>query len=130
MQTYEDFADPRGKYVCLLYVLREPLNPEALIVAGDDASRVQWFSAENLESLPYLAFNHIRLLRTALRQFFTAYYHEAVGLQEVEACQCEREFASGLRCPNTAYWRYYGVALCPKDVHLATRNKDGIRLSV
>lgn len=32
--------DPRGKYVCLLYVLKEPLNSEALIKAGDDASHV------------------------------------------------------------------------------------------
>ncbi len=26
VQTYEDFEDPRGKYVCLLYVLSEPLE--------------------------------------------------------------------------------------------------------
>src|SRR5215469_12788160 len=31
VQTYEDFEDPRGKYACLLYVLAEPLNPEATI---------------------------------------------------------------------------------------------------
>ena len=67
VQTYEDFEDPRGKYVCLLYVLSEPLNPEAQIEAGDDASRVQWHLVENLQSLPDLAFNHIRLLRMALR---------------------------------------------------------------
>ncbi len=81
--------------MCLLYVLREPLNPEALIEAGDDASRVQWFSVESLQSLPFLAFNHIRLLRMALRQFFTSYYHDAVGMQEIEACQCEVESAPG-----------------------------------
>ena len=27
--TFEDFEDPRGKYLCLLYVLSEPLGPEA-----------------------------------------------------------------------------------------------------
>src|SRR6266852_1714526 len=47
VQTYEDFEDPRGKYVCLLYVLAEPLRPEASIEAGDDASHVQWFSVDN-----------------------------------------------------------------------------------
>src|SRR5258706_1408156 len=89
VQTYEDFEDPRGKYVCLLYVLSEPLGPEASIEAGDDASHVQWHSVENLQNLPHLAFNHIRLLRMALRQFFTQYYHDAVGIQETDVCQCE-----------------------------------------
>jgi 8-oxo-dGTP diphosphatase len=116
VQTYEDFEDPRGKYVCLLYTLREPLSTEAPIEAGDDASRVQWHSVENLQSLPYLAFNHIRLLRKALRQFFTSYYHAAVGMQEIEDCQCERESSTGMRCPNTAYWRYKGIATCPRDM--------------
>src|ERR1051326_397174 len=35
VQTYEDFEDSRGKYVCLLYVLRELLSPEASTEAGD-----------------------------------------------------------------------------------------------
>ncbi len=121
VQTYEDFEDPRGKYVCLLYVLREPLSPEASVEAGDDASRVQWHSVENLQSLPYLAFNHIRLLRMALRQFFTAYYHDAVGMQEIDACQCEVESSPGVRCPNTAYWRYDGTAICPRDIRLVEK---------
>jgi 8-oxo-dGTP diphosphatase len=82
VQTYEDFEDPRGKYVCLLYVLREPLNVDASVEAGDDASRVQWHSVENMQSLPDLAFNHLRLLRMALRRFFTAYYHDAVEMQD------------------------------------------------
>src|SRR5258708_34205647 len=72
VQTYEDFEDPRGKYVCLLYVLREPLGPEARIEAGDDASPLQWPPGEKLQNLPYLAFNHIRLLRMALPHFFTS----------------------------------------------------------
>src|SRR5215470_6585075 len=41
VHTFQDFADPRGKYVCLLYVLSEPLSPEASIEAGDDAAHVQ-----------------------------------------------------------------------------------------
>jgi 8-oxo-dGTP diphosphatase len=89
VQTYEDFEDPRGKYVCLLYTLSEPLNLETSIEAGNDAAPVQWYSVENLDALPYLAFNHIRLLHAALRQFFTSYYHEAVGLQAIDSCQCE-----------------------------------------
>lgn len=28
VQTYEDFEDPRGKYICLLYVLSEPLSSQ------------------------------------------------------------------------------------------------------
>ncbi len=39
--THEDFEDPRGKYVCLLYVLAEPLNSEATIEVNDDASHIQ-----------------------------------------------------------------------------------------
>src|SRR6266581_5618001 len=102
VQTYEDFEDSRGKYVCLLYTLSEPLSPEARIEAGDDASRVQWYSVENLQALPYLAFNHIRLLRMALRQFFTSYYHDALGMQVIEEdCQCEVKRSSGEQCSNT-----------------------------
>lgn len=121
VQTYEDFEDSRGKYVCLLYVLREPLGPEARIEAGDDASRVQWHSVENLQNLPDLAFNHIRLLRMALRQLFTSYYHTALGMQEIDECQCEVEKSRGLRCSNTAYWRYNGIAVCPKDIELLVK---------
>ncbi len=125
VQTYEDFEDPRGKYVCLLYVLREPLSPEAKIEAGDDASHVQWYSVENLQSLPPLAFNHIRLLRMALRQLFTSYYHNALGVQEIDACQCEIEKPSGQRCSNTAYWRYNGMAICPRDMQLIVNGSRG-----
>jgi 8-oxo-dGTP diphosphatase len=123
-QTYEDFEDPRGKYVCLLYVLSEPLSPEARIEAGDDASHVQWHSVENLQNLPDLAFNHIRLLRMALRQLFTSYYHNALGMQEIDACQCEIEKSSGLHCPNTAYWRYNGIAVCPRDIRLVVKQSE------
>jgi 8-oxo-dGTP diphosphatase len=118
VQTYEDFEDSRGKYVCLLYVLSEPLSPDARIEAGDDASHVQWHGVENFQNLPDLAFNHIRLLRMALRQFFTSYYHEAVGIQEIDICQCEVERSPGLYCTNTAYWRYNGLAVCPRDIQL------------
>jgi 8-oxo-dGTP diphosphatase len=124
VQTYEDFEDPRGKYVCLLYVLREPLGPEAKTEAGDDASRVQWHSVENLQNLPDLAFNHIRLLRMALRQMFTSYYHNALGMQEIDACQCEIEISPGLRCSNTAYWCHNGVAVCPRDIESVVKRSE------
>jgi 8-oxo-dGTP diphosphatase len=121
VQTFEDFEDSRGKYVCLLYVLSEPLSPEASIEAGDDACCVQWHSVENLQALPDLAFNHIRLLRMALHQLFTSYYHDALRMQEIDACQCEIETSLGLRCSNTAYWRYNGIAVCPRDIQLAVK---------
>jgi 8-oxo-dGTP diphosphatase len=123
VQTYEDFEDPRGKYVCLLYVLSEPLNPEAAIEAGDDASHVQWHAVDNLLSLPYLAFNHIRLLRAALRQLFTSHYQRALGMQETETCQCEVEISSDQHCSNTAYWRYNGVAICPRHIQSVVRKQ-------
>ncbi len=118
VQTYEDFEDARGKYVCLLYVLKEPLSAAASTNAGDDASHVQWHSVANLQNLPDLAFNHIRLLRKALRQLFTSYYHQSLGMQAIEECQCEVERPAGLRCSNTAYWRYKGIAVCPEDIEL------------
>src|SRR5260370_33991968 len=113
VQTYEDFEDPRGKYVCLLYVLREPLRPEASIEAGDDASHVQWYAVENLQSLPDLAYNHIRLLREALRHLFTAYYQNALRMPAIDACRCEVERSPGQRCASTPYGRDNGVPLCP-----------------
>lgn len=124
VQTYEDFEDPRGKYVCLLYVLSEPLSPDVSIEAGDDASYAQWHEVENLQSLPDLAFNHIRLLREALRQLFTSYYHNAVGIQEIDVCQCEVKGSTSQRCSNTAYWRYHDVALCPRHIQSAVRKQD------
>jgi 8-oxo-dGTP diphosphatase len=124
VQTYEDFEDLRGKYVCLLYVLSEPLGLEAKIEAGDDAAYVQWQAVENLQSLPYLAFNHIRLLRMALRQMFTSYYHDAVGMQEIDACQCEVKVSSDQVCPNTAYWRYNGIAVCPAHIQPVVEARD------
>ena len=121
VQTFEDFEDPRGKYVCLLYVLSEPLGPEARIEAGDDACRVQWHAVENVQNLPDLTFNHIRLLGMALRQLFTSYYQNALGMQEIDSCQCEVEEPSGLRCANTAYWRYNEIAVCPRHIQLAVK---------
>ncbi len=123
VQTFEDFQDPRGKYVCLLYVLSAPLSPEARIEAGDDASSAQWHPVENLQNLPDLAFNHIRLLRMALRQLFTSYYHNAVGMQEIDACPCEVERSPGLHCSNTAYWRYKGIAVCPRHMQLVVKKQ-------
>jgi 8-oxo-dGTP diphosphatase len=121
VQTYEDFEDPRGKYVCLLYVLSEPLSPEASIEAGDDASHVH--AVENMQSLPDLAYSHIRLLRMALRQLFTSYYHNAVGMHEIDACQCEVERFPGQHCSNPAYWRYNGIAICPRHIQSVVRKQ-------
>jgi 8-oxo-dGTP diphosphatase len=115
--TFEDFQDPRGKYLCLLYVLSEPLSSSATIQAGGDVSRVQWYSVDDVRSLPALAFNHIKLLSRALRQMFTSQYQSVLGLQAmVTSCQCEVEKSLGQRCSNTAYWRYNGIAVCPKDI--------------
>lgn len=124
VQTYEDFDDPRGKYVCLLYVLSEPLGSEASIKAGDDASHVQWHAVEDLQSLPDLAFNHIRLLRMALRHLFTSLFHPALGMQEVDACQCEMGQIPGQRCSSTAYWRYNGIAVCPRHFQSVVKNQS------
>lgn len=124
VQTYEDFEDPRGKYVCLLYVLAEPLRPEASIEAGDDASHVQWHAVENLQGLPDLAYNHIRLLREALRHLFTAYYQNALGMQAIDARQCEVERSPSQRCANTAYWRYNGVTLCPSHMQSVVSKQE------
>lgn len=123
--TFEDFQDPRGKYVCLLFVLSEPLSLSVTIQAGDDASHVQWYSVDDLEGLSDLAFNHIRLLRMALRQMFTAQYQSVLGLQSVAAsCQYEVEKSPGRRCSNTAYWRYNGIAVCPKDIRAVVEAQD------
>ncbi len=120
--TFEDFEDPRGKYLCLLYVLSEPLSSSAIIQAGDDAFYVQWHSVEDLRTLPDLAYNHIRLLRMALCQMFTAQYQSALGLQALATpCQCEVEKSPGLRCSNTAYWRYHDIAVCPRDIQSAVK---------
>jgi 8-oxo-dGTP diphosphatase len=123
--TFEDFEDPRGKYLCLLYVLREPLSSSATIQAGDDAAHVQWHSVDDVRTLPDLAYNHIRLLRMALRQMFTAQYQSALGLQALATPgQCEVETSPGQRCSNTAYWRYDGMAVCPRDIRSAMKVHD------
>ena len=59
----------------------------------------------------------------ALRQLFTFYYHNALDLQEIDACQCAVERTSGQRCSNTAYWRYEGIAICPRDIHIAVKKQ-------
>ena len=124
--TFEDFQDPRGKYLCLLYVLSEPLSSSATIQAGGDVSRVQWYSVDDLRTLPDLAFNHIKLLRMALHQMFTSQYQNALGLQAVAtSCQCEIETSPGQRCSNTAYWRYNGMALCPRDIQAVVEEGQG-----
>src|SRR5258707_4721606 len=84
VQTYEDFEDPRGKYVCLLYVLSEPLRPEASIEAGDDAAHVQWHALKIFHNLPDLAYNHNRLLHECLSNILTFYYPYALRLLKTD----------------------------------------------
>jgi hypothetical protein len=89
------------------------------IQAGGDVSRVQWYSVDDLRTLPDLAFNHIRLLRMALHQMFTSKYQSALGLQAVAtSCQCEIETSPGQRCSNTAYWCYNGMPVCPRHIQV------------
>lgn len=126
VQTLQDFEDPRGKYLCQLYVLSEPLSSEAKIEAGDDASHAQWYPVENLQELPNLAFNHIKLLHMALHQMFTSHYHNASGLQTIDICQCEVENTTSQCCTNTAYWRYNDVAICPRHIQLAVEKQEVI----
>jgi len=123
--TFEDFQDPRGKYLCLLYVLSEPLSSSDTIQAGGDVSRVHWYSVDEVQSLPALAFNHVKLLSVALRQMFTSQYQSVLGLQALATiCQCEVEKSPGQRCSNTAYWRYNGIAVCPRDIQAVVESQD------
>lgn len=123
--TFEDFEDPRGKYLCLLYVLSKPLDADMAIQAGDDASNARWYSVDDLDNLPELAFNHIKLLRMALHKMFVSYYDDAVGLGALAVPgQCEIEEFPGRACSNTAYWRYKGTAVCPKHIQIAVREQE------
>lgn len=69
-----------------------------------------------MQSLSDQAFNHIRLVRQALRQLFTSYYQNALELQEIEACQCEMELIPDQRCSHTAYGRYHEITTCPRHI--------------
>jgi len=55
--------DPRGWVVSVAYVVRLE-NADNVAVAGDDASRVQWWPANRL---PSLAFDHTKIVEMALR---------------------------------------------------------------
>ncbi len=55
--------DPRGWVVSVAYVVRLEKAGSA-IVAGDDASGVQWWPASRL---PPLAFDHAKIVEVALR---------------------------------------------------------------
>ncbi|GCE25853.1 hypothetical protein KDA_13370 [Dictyobacter alpinus] len=88
-------------------------------------SHMQWYSIKKLHDLPRLAFNHIKLLRMALSQFFTSYYHEALKLQKINTSQCKVKNSSGVHCPNTAYWQYNGLTVCPVHIQVITgKRKD------
>lgn len=116
VQTAEDVADPRGRYLCLLYTLAKPLNPAITIEARGDAVHACWNSIYEGPCLPPLAYNHLKLLRAALCHFFTALYHQALGLQIIDACPWAT--SAGARCLRTAYWRYHGLAVCVQEMSL------------
>jgi hypothetical protein len=45
-------------------------------------------------------------------------------MQEIDAGPCEMESSPGLSCSNTAYWRYNGIALCPKHMQAIMESKE------
>ena len=62
LRTYgRPHRDPRGHMISVAYLCRG--NEDMLINAGDDASDVKWFSANNL---PELAFDHAEIISFAL----------------------------------------------------------------
>ena len=60
----------------------------------------------------------------ALHQMFTSYYHDALGMQETNTCQCEIKNALDQRCSNTAYWRYNDIAICPKHIQSVIKKQE------
>lgn len=60
----EPHRDPRGHTVSIIFWAA--VNGTPTIVAGDDASKAQWFS---LTSLPPLAFDHDKILAALIKEF-------------------------------------------------------------
>ena len=55
--------DPRGWVVSVAFAVSVDAGAAATVVAGDDAADVGWFP---LDALPPLAFDHDRIIKTAL----------------------------------------------------------------
>ena len=67
--------DPRGRVITIAYYALVRLQD---VVAGDDAARAGWFS---LDEVPSLAFDHDRILRTAIQEIRRQIHFEPVGFE-------------------------------------------------
>lgn len=67
--------DPRERVITIAYYALVRLQD---VVAGDDAARAEWFS---LDEVPSLAFDHDRILRTALQEIRRQIHFEPVGFE-------------------------------------------------
>ena len=57
--------DDRGRVISFAFSTRIPIADSALAKAGDDATRLSWFS---INSLPNLAFDHEQIINRAINQ--------------------------------------------------------------
>lgn len=67
--------DPRERVITIAYYALVRLQD---VVAGDDAARAGWFA---LDEVPSLAFDHDRILRTALQEIRRQIHFEPVGFE-------------------------------------------------
>lgn len=67
--------DPRERVITIAYYALVRLQD---VVAGDDAARAGWFA---LNEVPSLAFDHDRILRTALQEIRRQIHFEPVGFE-------------------------------------------------
>lgn len=67
--------DPRERVITIAYYALVCLQD---VVAGDDAARAGWFA---LNEVPSLAFDHDRILRTALQEIRRQIHFEPVGFE-------------------------------------------------
>ncbi len=67
--------DPRERVITIAYYALVRLQD---VVAGDDAARAEWFA---LDEVPSLAFDHDRILRTALQEIRRQIHFEPVGFE-------------------------------------------------
>jgi 8-oxo-dGTP diphosphatase len=70
--------DPRGRVVTVAYYALLPADAMSSMTAGGDASRVEWFAADDL---PVLAFDHTEIIDYALRRLRYKLEYSAVGFQ-------------------------------------------------
>lgn len=67
--------DPRERVITIAYYALVRLQD---VVAGDDAARAGWFA---LDEVPSLAFDHDRILRTAIQEIRRQIHFEPVGFE-------------------------------------------------